>query len=784
MTRIAFLRLLGFLAITLLLNPSPLVAETDVPVVPVYWMHQFGGYSYTPADVRGNGIAAVGSANGEIYVVGIAAGALPGQAWIGYDDAYIRKYNSNGEEVWTRQFGIDFFDWALDVAVDTSGVYVVGDSGATTSTAFLAKFDADGNEVWKHYFGQGVSSRAGSVIVHSDAIYMAGYTWSALPGQTHAGGTDAYIRKCDKDGNELWVRQFGTSGDDFVSLFADGSDLYAVGQVNGALPNQTAQGGSDAYIRKYDGDGNEIWTYQFGTPLNDSGSAIVGDASGLYIAGSTTGTLPGQTQVGGSDAFIRKYSFEGAELWTRQYGTTGADGASQIVVDSNGLYVAGFVNAALPAQTHFGAWDGYVRKYDLNGNEIWTKQFGSDADDWIGGLEVVDSAIYLSGTTIGTLPGQTGTGKYNAYIMQLGSDGSNGWLHQYGADEVKRANTSGRYVLVQNGLYVAGTTEATLPGQTSAGSSDVYIRHYSLDGNPLWTRQFGSNGMDILIGAAADGTNVYVSYTEQQKHSVGKYANDGSEVWTRQFDSMMRDIAVHNAAVYIVGNTYGTESPTVHFVTKLDADGNQGWTHTLPEQGFAIAVDASAIYIAGHLSSTTTYLRKLDFDGNELWTQTFTTSSSHRVDDMVVNANGIYMAGSMWTPENPLTGYLRRVDSNGNELWLRNHPYSIPATVGADDTHAYVSWNSSGSQIRKYDLAGNEVWTAQIVTPQSCGVLGIALDDAYVYITGSIGVTGSTNRALTDQALAWSSDAFVAKISKDSVNVEPVLYLPVISKSQ
>ncbi|MEZ4633802.1 MAG: hypothetical protein R2856_02280 [Caldilineaceae bacterium] len=85
-----------------------------------------------------------------------------------------------------------------------------------------------------------------------------------------------------------------------------------------------------------------------GTPAQDGGFALVADATGLYVVGQTAGMLPGQVQVGMRDALIRKYSFDGTVLWTRQFGTTGDDSASQVAVDSTGVYVAGTVTEALP----------------------------------------------------------------------------------------------------------------------------------------------------------------------------------------------------------------------------------------------------------------------------------------------------------------------------------------------------------------------------------------------------------------------------------------------------
>jgi hypothetical protein len=57
-----------------------------------------------------------------VYVVGAAAGALPGQIYSGIADVFVRKYDLNGNELWTRQFGTPAVDLAIGVSVDTTGV--------------------------------------------------------------------------------------------------------------------------------------------------------------------------------------------------------------------------------------------------------------------------------------------------------------------------------------------------------------------------------------------------------------------------------------------------------------------------------------------------------------------------------------------------------------------------------------------------------------------------------------------------------------------------------------
>jgi hypothetical protein len=330
-----------------------------------------------------------------IYVVGLAQAALPGQPHFGSTDAFLRVYDLAGNEQWTRQFGTSDDDIAEGVAVDPSGVYVAGSVYGPLPDgrydAVVRKFDPAGNELWMHQFGTAGHDHATDVATDSSGVYVVGSVEGALPGYSD-GGVDAFIRKYDADGNELWTRQFG---DPFVN-FAYGVDVDATGVyvVGGwLLPN----GNDDAFIRKFDSAGNELWNRQFGgtgpTPAFDA----VATASGVYVAGYTMGTLPGQTSAGDTDAWIRKYDDIGNELWTRQFGTPTVDETRALVADSAGAYVIGYTFGTFPGQTSAGNPDVFAAAFDPDGNGQWTTQFGSPAYDvgWAAALDA--NALYVGG---------------------------------------------------------------------------------------------------------------------------------------------------------------------------------------------------------------------------------------------------------------------------------------------------------------------------------------------------------------------------------------------------
>src|SRR6476660_8751139 len=73
-----------------------------------------------------------------------------------------------------------------------------------------------------------------------------------------------------------WLRQLGSTlpaGIEGRSVDADGN-IFVAGKVGSALPDQTWAGNFDAFVRKYDAAGNELWTREFGTTSADTAEAV------------------------------------------------------------------------------------------------------------------------------------------------------------------------------------------------------------------------------------------------------------------------------------------------------------------------------------------------------------------------------------------------------------------------------------------------------------------------------------------------------------------------------
>jgi hypothetical protein len=420
----------------------------------------------------------------------------------------------------------------------------------------LVLFQAGGASAWDiewiDQFGTPASDDVFSVAADPSGVYVGGLTGGALPGQSSAGATDAFLRKYDFSGAVLWTRQFGTPSFDSVglggSVTTDATGVYVGGRTGGTLPGQVSAGGSDAYVRKYSSAGDIVWTHQFGTAAFDivHGTAI--HSSGLYVAGSTAGTFPGEPEGSGRDTFVAKLNpFTGDLLWVRQFGLRGLPFVlpSGIAVDDTGVYVLGqqFTGDITVPPSH-------LRRYDFDGNLLWTREIpptsnGCTAHLW--GVAVHSTGVFAvgqaddgffadagcQGTINSTNHFQAGVG----FLRKYDTNGDVLWTREIKGSP-KEAHGLGFFTGAKRvrvsaaGVFVSANIYKDFAGQPSGGSApdtvgcphvdpdffdqwDAYVRKYDFNGNVIWTHQFGSGRFDIAYDVAMAGDSLYAAgYTQ------------------------------------------------------------------------------------------------------------------------------------------------------------------------------------------------------------------------------------------------------------------------------
>lgn len=369
------------------------------------WLHQFG----TP---QADNAYAVTAQSGVPYVAGGTQGSLL-EPNLGMTDAF---WAWGGPPlVFGDQFGSPGFDVALAMTRNFigdryTGGFTDGDlagpnAGATDA---FARFESQLG-AWTRQFGTTAndSLRALAPVDFTDipAVYGAGITRGSLGGPS-AGGEDAWVARFDVVGTGVWTRQFGTPSDDLaLAAASDLTGVYIAGYTAGDLGGPNA-GSLDAFLARYNADGDQAWLRQFGSSSYDQAVAACSDGSGgVYVAGGTGGELGGPA-AGSRDAFIARYDSSGTSLWVRQFGTGTFDDIAAICPDGEGgVFVAGYTfgNLAGPNQ---GSRDIFLARYTAAGDRTAITQFGSPADDSVAGVARDMGGFFVTGSTLGTLGAQ------------------------------------------------------------------------------------------------------------------------------------------------------------------------------------------------------------------------------------------------------------------------------------------------------------------------------------------------------------------------------------------
>jgi len=385
----------------------------------IAWSRQFGTVRYDLA------YAAAPDGEGGSYAAGFTNFALPGQTYRHNYDAFLTRYDINGRERWTRQFGTNGRDQAFAIAVDGRNVYVAGSTDgrfprqrhAGGLDAFVARYDASGDRRSLVQFGTPRDDQVNGLATSGDAVFASGTTEGSLFGAERGGMSDAFVTGLTPDGTERWTRQLGGQGEDQgLAVAALGGRVFVAGSTEG-LRRRAAD--LDGFVGAFRTQGAPVWRYQAGGTSADVFTSIVPKANGVYFAGSTSGQFLRDPPLGGIDAIVGKLDLDGSVSWYRQFGSPADDEAAALTFAAKGLYVAGSTTGSLPEGTALGESDGFLIKFLLKGTEVWTRQFGTNDFDRVYGMASDQRGVTVVGTTHGAFEGQTNAGDRDVFLTRI-----------------------------------------------------------------------------------------------------------------------------------------------------------------------------------------------------------------------------------------------------------------------------------------------------------------------------------------------------------------------------
>jgi hypothetical protein len=365
--------------------------------------------------------------NGDLYLVGgfdgtTSFGSQNMRSW-GGRDAFVGRFQTNGEPVWVQQAGGTDDDAAAAVAVSPEGGIVVlgasrsativcGDISLTNRYArdydslFIARFDADGKALWARLInGAGVAERAGiGCDAAGNVFFTAWMARFANFGVTNLTGyEDILVGKFDAQGEFQWARKVGSYGYDYGYALAvsPGGTAYVLGtfEYEASFDNikLTSRGSKDISLAAYNPDGGVEWAQQFGGPaLDGAGDLVLVDNVGVLVSGQFTGSATvGDTNLVAStaydpDLFLALVKADGAIRWVRQIGGIHADSpgglAGNVTWDGQrfhtNLFMSGLFNDITTVSgislTNTASQTAYISQWDEQGQMLWVQQAGGN----------------------------------------------------------------------------------------------------------------------------------------------------------------------------------------------------------------------------------------------------------------------------------------------------------------------------------------------------------------------------------------------------------------------
>jgi hypothetical protein len=298
---------------------------------------------------------------------------------------------------------------------------------------FIAKYNASGTLQWVLRgggialdYGMGIAAHSitGNFCVTGVFEMTAVFnTTSGAPVTlTSNGAGDIFVACYNTNGVLQWVKQAGGIDPDYG--YAITVDIQRNAYVTGMYYSTFNWGSTampslagDAFIAKYNPNGNVEWVRRIYAPDPGQGSSISSatPSDSVYVVGNYYNTLNfsgspislgsngGNSAGNNLEMFIAKYSTHGQLLWARTAGSPAYDSINGVkAFGAAGAYVTGLFTGTTSfgtqSLTSSGGQDIFVAYYNPNGVLQWVRKAGgtlSEAGNGIG----VDSAgrAYITG---------------------------------------------------------------------------------------------------------------------------------------------------------------------------------------------------------------------------------------------------------------------------------------------------------------------------------------------------------------------------------------------------
>jgi hypothetical protein len=393
--------------------------------------------------------------------------------------------------------------------------------------------------VWYKAYGGSGQEFPSSAEKTSDGGYIFAGASQSSGGditQSNYGGDDFWVIKTDQNGNKIWQKSYGGTGQESNLKIQQTSDggYFLVGASssnnNDVTGNHQPSGGQysrDIWVSKLDAYGTIIWSKCIGGSNDDGDGGLdfkLTNDGGLIIAAQTAsydGDAVLRPAGPANPIWIFKLNNLGTIQWSNFYGgNSNSTSIRAINKTSDGGYivacVTGFTN--LPNFHGLGNADFWIFKIDSMGTMQWNKCFGGDLQDIPYDIIQTSDGNYVAvGTSRSTDGDVTGNhGSYDGWMIKISNTGNLLWQKSLGGSRDEELES----VLETNdgGFMILGTTDSYNNGDVSgnhsdcAGCTDLWLLKTNATGTKLWQVCYGQGAEDYATQLIDNNNNTYTLF--------------------------------------------------------------------------------------------------------------------------------------------------------------------------------------------------------------------------------------------------------------------------------
>lgn len=339
------------------------------------------------------------------------------------------------------------------------------------------------------------------------------------------GYEKAKLIKYDKNGKIIFERMYKNGINTTFSSVISVSDGYIVVGSGQFSKDEQQNEEREAFIIKYDKDGNIIWEKFYQVVTNTRFNKVIATNDGYIAIGQSiyANMEMGNHTTGGG--IIVKYNFDGTEVWRNNHGGMKSGNFNDIVEVNGDFYVVG-KDATDSAN---------IVKFDANGQYKWHKNYSYTDGIGFTGIAYLDNALYVVGSKKilpeGTTDKDTrNTTNTDALLVKYDLDGKIIFEKNFGGSNYERYNSLLAY---RNNLYVVGHTtskDAGLKIQTDGKLMTGILVRYDKNGNILKKYSYGGSNNDNLTDIVTDSASIYITaYSNSKDGNITTAKNNGKD---------------------------------------------------------------------------------------------------------------------------------------------------------------------------------------------------------------------------------------------------------------